>query len=81
MPQTVPERHFYEGVWAADGPSARLRAYSCVECGHRATTWARFRAHRAGCAGTLRTGGLALPAALAAPVGERERGRGRGEAA
>ena len=49
----VSERHFSEGIWAADGP-LRLASYTCLGCGHRATTWDAFREHRSGCTGLPR---------------------------
>lgn len=66
----VADDHFTTGSWAADGP-LRLRSYSCVLCGHRATTWAGFRAHRRVCLG--HQGRLLLVRAAGPATGEGER--------
>ena len=73
MPRTVAVDHFTSGIWVATGP-LRLRTLTCVECGHRATTWAAFRAHRPGCTGR-RGAGPPMPPALALALSEDDLGR------
>jgi hypothetical protein len=52
VPRDLPAGYFSSGVWAATGP-LRLRHHTCVGCGHRATAWVAFQAHRRVCAGAL----------------------------
>jgi hypothetical protein len=39
--------YFTSGVFARARPGELFARLACVECGHVATTWAAFRAHRA----------------------------------
>jgi hypothetical protein len=62
--------YFREGVFRGARPGELFAACSCVQCGHRSTTWAAFRAHRAVCQGTPgRHGATAAAPALPDPDG------------
>jgi hypothetical protein len=51
--RTVSAGYFREGAFASARPGELFASYSCLECGHRAKTWAAFRLHRADCAHQL----------------------------
>jgi hypothetical protein len=57
MPTPLPPDYFATGVFAGATPGELFRRLTCVPCGHRSPTWARFRAHRERCERMYRLNG------------------------
>ena len=48
MPRTVPADYFERAPFSGAAPGQLFHWHTCLQCGHRERTWARFESPPAG---------------------------------